>query len=46
MLNRRAIDCTVADVRAALGEGAFAAAGQAMGLEEAIAYALQEGDPT
>jgi non-specific serine/threonine protein kinase len=48
ILRRRAFERTSAAVRATLGEGAFAAAwaaGQAMGLEEAIAYALQESDP-
>jgi tetratricopeptide (TPR) repeat protein len=41
-------DRTMAGVRAALGEEAFAAAwtaGEAMGVEEAIAYALQETGP-
>jgi non-specific serine/threonine protein kinase len=47
-VNRAAYDRTVADVHAALGDDAFAAAwavGHAMGLEEAIVFALQKADP-
>ena len=43
--DRTAYDRAIADVHTALGEDAFAAAwaaGQAMGLEEAIVEALQE----
>jgi predicted ATPase/class 3 adenylate cyclase len=45
---RAAFDLDVADVRAALGDLAFAAAwaeGRAMGFEDAVAYALEEREP-